>query len=70
MAIVSPTVDKRKFEGSGLTAGIESGLSSVEKLTRNSPEAQQMATEGGAKRVVTTIESAGTKGGKSFTIGN
>lgn len=70
MAIVAPTVDKRKFEGSGLTAGVESGLSMVEKLPRNSPEKQQSATEAGAKRATTTVESAGSKGGKSFTIGN
>ena len=70
MAIVAPTVDKRKFEGSGLTAGVECGLSSVEKLPRNSPEAQQSAPETGAKRATTTIESAGGKGGKSFIIGN
>ncbi len=68
MAIVAPTVDKRKFEGSGLTAGVESGLSSVEKMTRNSPEKQQSAPETGAKRKGTDAESAGSKGGKSFTM--
>jgi hypothetical protein len=60
--------DTRAFGGgSGLTAGVESGLSSVEKLSRGSVEAEQK-THGDNFMRIETEESAGSKGGKNFTF--
>ncbi len=62
--------DTRAFGGgSGLKAGVESGLSSVESLKRGSTEAEQQ-TSGVNFRKDATSESAGAKHGKNFTFRN
>ena len=60
--------DTRAFGGgSGLSAGVESGLSSVEKLPRGAIQAEQKAM--GANFVKEESDStAGSKNGKSFTF--
>jgi hypothetical protein len=60
--------DTRGFGGgSGLSAGVESGLSSVEKLSRGAVDAQQK-THGDNFMRTQMDESAGKKGGKNFTF--
>lgn len=60
--------DTRSFGGgSGLKAGVESGLSSVESLKRGSTEAQQQ-TSGANFRKELNHDSAGSKNGKDFTF--
>ena len=60
--------DTRAFGGgSGLSAGVESGLSSVEKLSRGSVDAQQK-THGDNFMRTQMDESAGSKAGKNFTF--
>lgn len=60
--------DTRSFGGgSGLKAGVESGLSSVESLKRGSTEAQQQ-TSGVNFRKEMHHDSAGSKNGKDFTF--
>jgi len=62
--------DTRSFGGgSGLKAGVESGLSSVESLKRGEAQAQQK-TSGENFRKDATSESAGAKHGKNFTFRN
>ena len=60
--------DTRTFGGgSGLSAGVESGLSSVEKLKRGSIESQQK-TNGDNFQRVQADEAAGSKNGKNFSF--
>lgn len=60
--------DTRAFGGgSGLKAGVESGLSSVESVARGNVEAQQK-TQGENFRKEVSHESAGSKNGKDFTF--
>lgn len=59
--------DMRKFEGSGLKAGVEDGLSFVEALTRNAVESQQ-ETVGNTFKPHREDESGGSKRGKNFII--
>lgn len=60
--------DTRSFGGgSGLKAGVESGLSSVESLKRGSTEAEQQ-TSGVNFRKELCHDSAGSKNGKDFTF--
>jgi hypothetical protein len=57
--------DPRGFGNSGLSAGVESGLSSVERLNRSSLEMNNKS-KGSDFRHAAFEESAGSKGGKSF----
>ena len=59
--------DTRKFEGSGLKAGVEDGLGSVEAIPRGNIEAEQK-TVSNVFRQEFTEEPGGSKNGKSFTI--
>ena len=60
--------DTRSFGGgSGLSAGVESGLSSVEKMKRGAVQAEQK-TMGENFRKDACSESAGAKNGKNFTF--
>jgi hypothetical protein len=57
--------DSRSFPNSGLSAGVESGLSSVERNKRGALQAQQ-ETHGAVFRQDSVDESAGSDNGKSF----
>jgi hypothetical protein len=57
--------DKRKFSGSGLTAGVQSGLSEVVSPKRGDIPAQ-MKSSGNDFRRVDGVEPAGEKMGKNF----
>ena len=57
--------DNRKFTDSGLKAGFEDGLSSVERVARGTVPAE-LQSSGVAMRKVSMEESAGSKNGKSF----
>lgn len=59
--------DTRKFPKSGASAGVESGLSSVDNMPRGNVESQQK-THGSVFRQESTDESAGSKGGKNFSF--
>ena len=60
--------DTRNFGGgSGLKAGVESGLSEVEKLTRGSTEVQQQTMNANFNKEE-HMESGGNKNGKNFTF--
>lgn len=59
--------DSRKFPKSGVGAGVESGLSSVESMPRQNVEPQQK-TSGSVFRQECVDESAGSKGGKNFNF--
>ena len=59
--------DTRGFPKSGLSAGVESGLSSVEAIKRGSIESEQM-TKGTTFRKNEVEAAAGSKNGKSFTF--
>lgn len=55
------------YPKSGLSAGVESGLSMTESLTRGETQAQQK-TSGLNYRKNESMESGGSKNGKSFTF--
>lgn len=57
--------DTRSFEGSGLKAGVESGLGMVENLKRGTVQAQQQ-NHGLNFRQESVDESAGSSKGKNF----
>ena len=57
--------DTRRFSGSGSTAGVESGLSSVESIKRGAIQPEQK-TMGSNFVKDENINSAGSKGGKNF----
>ena len=59
--------DTRSFPNSGLSAGVESGLSSVERNKRGAIQAPQ-ETHGAVFRQDSIDESAGSDNGKSFTF--
>lgn len=62
--------DTRAFGGgSGLKAGVESGLSSVESLSRGEVQAEQK-TSGSNFRKDEIETSGGSKNGKNFTFKN
>lgn len=61
-----------KYQGqtggeSGLSAGVQSGLSSVEKLPRGVTQPEQVG-HGVTFRQQSSSEPAGSENGKSFTI--
>lgn len=57
--------DDRNFPKSGASAGVESGLSSVESFPRGSIESEQM-TKGPVFRRDESEAAAGSKNGKNF----
>lgn len=57
--------DTRSFPNSGVKAGVEDGLSSVERSARGSIEPELQAHGSNFKQEFCE-ESAGSKGGKSF----
>lgn len=60
--------DTRSFGGgSGLSAGVKSGLSSVEKLQRGTVQAEQKAMGPNFMKEESDT-SAGSKNGKNFTF--
>lgn len=59
--------DNRSFQGAGVKAGVEDGLSMVEKLPRGATQAEQQF-HGANQRKDHVSESAGSKNGKSFTF--
>lgn len=59
--------DKRSFPNSGVKAGVEDGLSSVERSARGSIE-PELKTSGSTFRQECVTESGGSKNGKSFTF--
>lgn len=59
--------DKRNFEGSGLKARAEDGISYIERNARGSLEPEQK-TSGSTFRQDPVTESAGSKNGKNFTF--
>ena len=61
--------DTRVFKNSGLTAGVQSGLSEVVREARGAiPE--QLKSSGNCFRKAATTESAGSKNGKNFEFRN
>lgn len=59
--------DTRAFPNSGVKAGVEDGLSSVERSARGSIE-PELKTSGNVFRQDHIEEAAGSKNGKSFTF--
>lgn len=59
--------DNRSFEGSGLTAGVESGLSFVSKSPRGTIQPEQKSS-GEIYRQDHVTSPAGSKNGKNFTF--
>jgi hypothetical protein len=57
--------DNRSFSGSGLTAGVESGLSSVSKTPRGKIP-KELESQGELYRQDHIESSAGSKNGKNF----
>lgn len=57
--------DKRSFPNSGVKAGVEDGLSMVERSPRGTIQPEQK-TSGNTFRQDSVETSAGSKGGKSF----
>ncbi len=64
--MVNPTKDRRvKGSGSGLSAGVGSGLSSVDKMSADIPMGKR--TKGGDQKPCPgDTDSAGSRNGKSF----
>jgi len=59
--------DTRSFPGSGLTAGVESGLGTHEALTRGTVQPEQMS-HGTVFRQNLEESPAGSENGKNFTF--
>lgn len=59
--------DTRSFPNSGVKAGVEDGLSMVERSARGSIE-PELKSSGDIFRQDLCTESAGSKNGKSFTF--
>jgi hypothetical protein len=59
--------DTRSFPGSGMKAGVESGLAMAESLTRGAVEVQQQ-TSNNNFRQESNDEALGSKNGKNFQV--
>lgn len=59
--------ESKGFPSSGLKAGVEDGLSMVEKLSNGAIQPEQ-ESHGVVFRQQSNNESAGSKNGKNFTI--